>query len=101
MSTLAYYVSHRYGTKSRGFGEPVRFMWLDALLFGVKRWCTLHSPFFRTYCRKIDRIFTEEYAWEHGRFTEHTGLDCWIDGYWEGVTPEDAAGSEVSYWEDC
>jgi hypothetical protein len=99
MTTFVHYARRRYFCKSHGWGRTwVRWLWLDALLFAAARWSTLHSPWFRAWCRAVDRVFSSQYEWEPS-YTRDTGLDSWIDSYWEGLSPEDAAYSEVQHWD--
>lgn len=100
MTTLARYIKGRYVQKSRGWGKPwVRWLWLDALLFGVTRWATLNSPWFRRWCREVDRLFRVDFDFSFD-LTEGSGRDCWIDAYWDRLSPQEAVDSEVSHWEE-
>lgn len=100
MNTLIDYARHRYFCKCHGFGPPwVSWLWLDAILFAVARFVTLYSPFFALWCKKIDLLFIQNYEWDRS-YTQDTGLDCWIDAYWDGSTPEDAVLDEVGAWEE-
>lgn len=99
MNTFISYARQRYGDKRLGFGATwVRWLWLDALLFATARWWTLHSPRFHRWCSEVNTLFVEQYDWPR-QMTEDTGVDCWIDPYWDGMTPQDAVDSEVSHWD--
>lgn len=99
MTTLIRYAKSRYFEKSRGWGKSwVRWLWLDAVLFAIARRSTLHSPWFRNWCREVDRLFVEQYGWPRS-MTADSGLDCWIDPYWNGMSPQDAVISEVEHWD--
>lgn len=99
MPALIKYAQDRYFQKSRGWGRTwVRWLWLDAALFATARWLTLHSPLFRRWCREVDRLFVAQFDWPRAMTTD-TGFDCWIDPYWEGLSPQDAVDSEVENWE--
>lgn len=99
MMTFMQYAKSRYFSKSHGFGRPwVKWLWLDAALFAAARCLTLASPFFWNWCRRVDSLF-DQYAYE-GSFTKDTGLDCWIDAYWDGLTPTEAFESEIGYWDN-
>jgi hypothetical protein len=100
MFVFVRYFRERYFAKSRGWGRPwTRCLTLDALLFASRRTMTLHSSRFRRWCREVNRLFVVRYDWP-GHMIEDTGPDCWIDGYWEGMTPEEAVDSEVEHWSD-
>lgn len=99
MRTLIRFVRSRYFQKSHGFGRTwFSWLWLDALTFGLARYATLVWPGFRIYCFRVDQLFRDQYDWPRS-YTTDTGLDSWIDHYWDGESPQDAVDSEVSYWE--
>lgn len=99
MPTLSWYLRNRYNEKALGFGRPwVRWLWLDAALYAVRRWSTYHSPWFRAWCCEVDRLFREQYEWPRD-YTDDTERDCWIDAYWDKMSPQGAVDSEVSYWD--
>lgn len=100
MQTLIRYAKRRHFSMSRGWGRPwCRWLWLDAAAFAVARYYTLISPSFRFWCEEVDRLFYEQHDWP-ASYTDGTGLDCWIDAYWKGWSPQDAVISEVEHW-DC
>lgn len=99
MRTLINYARSRYFQKSHGWGRTwFRWLWLDALSYAMARYCTLLWPGFRIYCRRVDRLFRDQHDWPRS-YTADTGLDCWIDHYWDGESPQDAVDSEVEHWE--
>ena len=99
MIELLRYAKERHFQKSHGWGRTwVRWLWLDAILFAFARWTTLHSPFFRRWCREVDRLFSKQFEFDWS-YTENTGEDCWIDPYWDGLSPQDAVDSEVEHWD--
>lgn len=99
MLLLIRYAKQRHFQKSHGWGRTwCRWLWLDAVLFAVARYCTLRSPLFWLWCRKVDRLFIRQYDWPRS-YTADTGLDCWIDCYWDGMSPQDAVDSEVDHWD--
>lgn len=100
MSTFIHYARHRHFCKRHGWGKTwVSWLWLDAILFAIARAVTLYSPRFARWCREIDRWFFENHDWPRS-ITQDTGYDCWIDAYWRGSSPEDAALDEVDAWEE-
>lgn len=99
MITIARYAKSRHFSMSHGWGKPlVAWLWLDAMVFAISRYCTLRSPWFAAWCRKVDRLFREQHDCV-GSMTTQTGRDCWIDAYRDGLSPEDAVDTEVSYWD--
>jgi hypothetical protein len=99
MTTLIEYVKQRRISMSLGFGRPnVRPLWLDALLYGSRRWLTLNSPWFMAWCRELDQVFRDDFDWPRS-YVADTGPESWIDYYRSGSTPEEAAHEEASYWE--
>jgi len=99
MLTAIRYARQRYFEKRQGWGRPwVKCLWLDALLFGVARSWTLCSPRFRKWCRQVNHLFRVQYDWPSD-MTADTGRDCWIDPYWQGLSPQDAVWQEVDHWE--
>jgi len=99
MPTLMHYIKNRHFCKVHGFGTPPSlWLWLDAVLHGTRRWLTLNSPFFNAWCRKVDQVFLDSYDFQY-LYTETTGRDAWIDAYQSGLTPEEAAASEVAHWD--
>ena len=100
MQQLIIYARQRHFQKSHGWGKPwVRWLLLDAFMFAVARYCTLVSPKFRNWCLTVDALFCKQYDWP-GSYTADTGLDCWIDAYWDGMSPDEAVASEVDHWCD-
>lgn len=98
MSTFMNYARHRYFAKSHDFGKPwVRPLFLDAILFAVRRTFTLHRPGFRKWCSEVDRLFVGQHDWPRS-YTKDTGLDSWVDAYWDRMSPQDAVDSEVDHW---
>lgn len=101
MHTFINYARRRHFQKSHGWGSPwVKPLWLDALLFAIARTFTLYRPRFRRWCREVDRLFLELHEWPRS-MTADTGIDSWIDPFWDGLTPQEAVDSEVSQWGDC
>lgn len=99
MKILRYYISHRYFCKRQGWWRTwVRWLWLDALLWGTARYATYLSPLFRRYCHEVDQLFVEQHELAFS-MTKTSGLDCWIDPYWSGMSPQDAVDSEVEHWD--
>ena len=100
MGTIVSYAKERYFQKSHGWGRTwVRWLWLDAILFAIARFYTLVSPRFCRWCREVDLLFVKQHACSFA-VTANTGRDCWIDLYWDGLSPQEAVDSEVSYWDD-
>jgi len=99
MNTWINYYKHRHFSKSHGWGKSwVSWLWLDAFLYATARCVTLISPFFRGWCCRVDSLF-DQHAYD-GSYTKDTGLDCWIDSYWDGLSPTEAYQSEISYWDE-
>lgn len=99
MKTFVHAFSQRYSYMKRGWGKPwFKWLYLDAFMFAIATTATIWSPWFFCWRRSVDTHFRNRTDYE-GRYTEDTGVECWIDQYWNGANPEDAFLEEVSHWE--
>lgn len=103
MITAIRYMQSRYFCKRRGWGRVwFRPIWLEAIVYGIVRYYRLKSRRFNRWCDQVDLLFVAQHDWPRA-YTLDTGRDCWIDGYAEGMSPQDAVDNEVQHWDsyDC
>ncbi len=99
MSAFIKYIKQRYSSKLNGFGKPlVPILWLDAVIFGLRKWYTLNSIKFHRWCGEVDFLFHKTYDWKNS-YTTDTGRGSYLDAYWQGLTPIEVMLEEVSYWD--
>lgn len=54
---------------------------------------------FTEFCNQVDTYFRVHCDWPRS-YTQDTGTDCWLEWYKEGMSPEDAAITEIEHWEE-
>lgn len=98
-SALLFYRKDRYSNMRMGWGSPsFHPLWLDAIVYAIIREWRFVSQKFNKWCDEIDLLYIQQYGFETP-YTLDTGRDCWIESYVDGMTPQDAVDSDVSYWD--
>ncbi len=100
LTTALRYAKQRHHLMRMNWGGPYRRpLWPRAIVYGVVRAWRLESRAFNRWCDEVDDLFTAQTGWLDWSYTYSTGRDCWIDGYAEGMSPQEAVDNEMENWD--